>query len=542
MGYRGENRFRWLAPVLAVMATVGACVDHDPTGPIRAGEVPWRDEVTAQAFTGKIRIGVVPAAGSVTIGSAGAFVVRGKATGEEVLRGSAADVVVSVQSPPRVVSYWWLQVVYTTSQSYIDDWIARATALGYQTMIEQHPSLPGKRLLLGRWPASATFSERTGYKNTAIAQGLAAADAFYRSFAVAEVGRVTVTLGTTSAVADAPVVLEADDVVRVGGARYRGVAEVGYNSAGTLAGINELPVEQYLYGVVPRELPPVPYGELEALKAQAVAARTYALGGLGKRIANGYDLLATTTDQVYGGFDAEHPLSTQAVDGTAGIVAIYGGTFAQTLYFSTSGGYLANNEDVFNSSPVAYLRAKPDAERGQAMDRVPSLEVFRRAGNPTNLRAAANGDFEADWSRYHRWVVEWTAAEMAEVLSASFGTPVQEVREVRVTDRADHGRVREIEFVTDAGTLRAAKDQIRSRLRYITSTGEHASLRSTLFYIEAMVDPATKAVTGWVAYGGGWGHGVGMSQTGAVGMAERGRSYQEILNHYYTGIDLVQWY
>lgn len=131
---------------------------------------------------------------------------------------------------------------------------------------------------------------------------------------------------------------------------------------------------------------------------------------------------------------------------------------------------------------------------------------------------------------------------MAEVLSASFGANVNQVSEVKVTDRAEHGRVREIQFVTDAGTFSSTKDQIRSRLRYITSDGSHASLRSTLFYIDPVVDPKTGAITGWIAYGGGWGHGVGMSQTGAVGMAERGKSYQEILHHYYTGIELVTWY
>src|SRR5690606_22343102 len=199
--------------------------------------------------------------------------------------------------------------------------------------------------------------------------------------------------------------------VRIGGSRYRGLAEVGYNSGGTLAGINELPIEQYLYGVVPHELPPDPYGELEAQKAQAVAARTYALSGLGKRSADGYDLLPTTADQVYGGFDAEHPISTQAVDGTAGVVATFAGAFAQTLYHSTSGGFTANNEDVYNSAPVSYLRGKPDAERGRSLEHAPSHAAFKRAANPTNLRAAAHGDFEADWTRYHRWVVEWSMQE-----------------------------------------------------------------------------------------------------------------------------------
>src|SRR5690606_23190706 len=104
---------------------------------------------------------------------------------------------------------------------------------------------------------------------------------------------------------------------------------------------------------------------------------------------------------------------------------------------------------------------------------------------------------------YHRWVVEWSMQEMAEVLSAAFNTPVTRVDGIRVTDRAEQGRVREIVFDTDAGPLTATKDQIRSRLRYVTDTGAHASLRSTLFYIEPVLDGASAGVTGWIAYGGG---------------------------------------
>lgn len=323
-----------------------------------------------------------------------------------------------------------------------------------------------------------------------------------------------------------------DGIVLIDGAPYRGVVEVWTNSSGTLAAINELPLEQYLYGVVPRELPPGPYGLPEAQKAQAVAARTYALANMGKRSADGYDLLPTTSDQVYGGVAAEHPVSTAAVDATAGVVAVYNGALISTLYHSTSGGFTANSEDVY-ANAVPYLRGVPDAERGKALEHVPSLDVFMRHANPTNLRARAGGDFEADWSVYHRWVVTWTFDEMAQALSSGFGTTVTRVDSIVVTDRADHGRVREIVFYTDAGALVGTKDGIRSRLPYFNANGTLSSLRSTLFFIEPWKERGS--IVGWKAYGGGWGHGVGMSQTGAVGMAERGRTYQEILAHYYQG-------
>jgi stage II sporulation protein D len=320
------------------------------------------------------------------------------------------------------------------------------------------------------------------------------------------------------------------------------VAEVIVNSSGTLAGVNELPMEEYLYGVVPRELPPVPYGEPEAQKAQAVAARTYALRGLGKRSADGYDLLPTTSDQVYGGYSAEQPVSTAAVDATRGIVAVKGGQLIDALFSSTTGGWTANNEEVYNSAPIDYLRSVPDEERGAALEHVPSLEVFKNAANPKSLRAEHSGSFESDWSRYHRWTFAWSAQEISDVLSTAYSQPVGTVHEINVLQRGPSGRVMEIEFVTDAGRFYQTKDRIRSTLRYINADGAQASLLSTLFYIEPVMDNATNTVTGYRVYGGGWGHGVGMGQTGAVGMADKGASYGAILKHYYQGIDLVAWY
>ncbi len=529
-----------LGLLVGLLFLLGGCVDFGPIGPLPDARDGARlnNEIGVQnTFNGYIRIGVVPSANSISIGSAGSFVVLSKPTAEVVLTGSDGNILVEIETQPLIGTHLWLQVIYTTDQTYIDNWLASASAYGYDTMVEQHPTLPGKRLLLGKWPTTTSTAERDAIKAEAIARGLAGSDAFFRTITSSQQGEVRLTYGGSTVVASAPVVLEATELVRIGGALYRGVAEVAFNSTGTLAGINEVYLEDYLYGVVPRELPPVPYGLLEAQKAQAVTARTYALANLGKRRADGYDLLPTTADQVYGGYEAEHPVSTQAVDETRGVLAVSGGVLISTLYHSTSGGYTANSEDVF-TNPFSYLRGVPDAERGEAMEHVPTLEVFKRAANPTNLRAAAEGDFEADWSAYHRWVVEWTVAEMAEILSATFSTTVTQVFAINVIDRADHGRVRQIEFVTNAGTLVGLKDQIRSRLQYFTATDTRASLRSTLFFIEPMTDPYTQAIIGWKAYGGGWGHGVGMSQTGAVGMAERGRTYEQILKHYYQGAEL----
>jgi stage II sporulation protein D len=527
--------------LLAVVAT--SCADS-MTGPGPVSDTPLSptaagiDALSSLQATppGHIRIGVVPSATELTLGATGAFTVVDKATDATLFTGSDGDVAVELLTVGTIDTRLWLQTS-CVGEAGRDAWLAAAHALGYETYTEFVPAANCYRTRLGSLDQS--WGARVAFKEQAIADGLAGPDSFWTlTTIVSDETQLQVTYDGMEEILESPVVLRSENgLVSINGRSYRGVAEVWTNASGTLAGINELPLEEYLYGVVPRELPPGPYGLPEAQKAQAITARTYALANMGKRGSNGYDLLPTTSDQVYGGYQDEHPVSTAAVDETTGVVAVHNGALITTLYHSTSGGWTANSEDVY-ANPVPYLRGVPDAERGQALERVPTVDVFMRHANPINLRAHAEGDFEADWSRYHRWTVDWTAAELATILASTLGQPITEVHAVRVVDRADHGRVLRIEFDTDAGTFGANKDAIRWTLNYYDAAGNMASLRSTLFFIQPTVDRRTGIVTGWKAYGGGWGHGVGMSQTGAVGMAERGRTYEEILRHYYRGIEL----
>ncbi|MFC4409701.1 SpoIID/LytB domain-containing protein [Chungangia koreensis] len=490
-----------------------------------------------------IRIGVVPAVESLTVGGTGEFEVADKATGEVLFEGNNEELTVELGESATSQTNYRLQVAYSTSNAYIADWLARAESFGYPTYLEEYNN--GWRLLIGEFPSDASFSVRNNFKNEIIAKGLGPSDAYWRIITIVEgETQLAVTKGEEVKISGNPIqVIPAEgSFVKINGKRYRGLAEVGFNSAGSLAGINELSMEEYLYGVVPRELPPNPYGELEAQKSQAVAARTYALAGMGKRSKDGYDLLPTTSDQVYGGYEAEHPVSNAAVDGTKGVVATYEGKLITAVFNSTSGGFSANNEDVWSSAAIPYLRGVPDAERGKAFENVPTLEVFKNSSNSKSLRAAKNGDYEADWSKYHRWNFEWTAEEMQDVVSTYFNKETGKVLEVNVTDRSDSGRAMEIEFVTENGTFYEYKDKIRTALKYINASGNQASLLSTLFFIEPVKDNKTKEVIGYKAYGGGWGHGVGLSQTGAMGMAVKGYNYDTILKHYYTGIELETRY
>lgn len=538
---RFRSLFRFPTAAAALLLGLAACAD-DPTGPGLAPGGALRDESgpSVAAFTGNIRIGVVPTATAVEIGADGGWTISDRVTGAVLMTGTGGSATVSLASGSVSNTYYRLQVM-CGSDAAVAARKAAAEAQGIATYTEPVPTANCTRLYLGQFAANASFAVRNAFRNQMLAAGLAQSDSFWRLVTtVTGVTTYVVTRGGETASTTNPVVLTAaDGLVRIAGQPYRGVAEVRRNSQGSLAGINELHMEQYLYGVVPRELPPVPYGELEALKAQAVAARTYALSGLGKRGADGYDLLPTTSDQVYGGYAAERELSTRAVDETNGVVAVYDGKLIQALFSSTSGGYTANNEDVFNSDPVPYLRGVRDHQHGNAEH---VLDSLRRAPNAQSLRGKKNGDFEADWSRYHRWTFEWTMDEISDVVSDYAGQEVGRVLAINVLERSNSGRVKRIEYVTEAGSFYDTKDHVRTSLKYIGAGGVKSSLLSTLFLIEPVVDRKTGETVGYEAFGGGWGHGVGLSQTGAVGMAEKGALYDEILEHYYQGIELTRWY
>ncbi len=153
--------------------------------------------------------------------------------------------------------------------------------------------------------------------------------------------------------------------LRVQGKRYRGRMLVYLNDRGALNLINELPIEQYLRGVVPSEMGPEQYNQVEALKAQAVAARTYTLRNLGEFSREGYDICATPRCQVYNGMAVEHPLSDRAIAETAGQVLLYEGHLADTLYSSTCGGHTEDAPVVFPlKTDEPYLEGVPCMERG----------------------------------------------------------------------------------------------------------------------------------------------------------------------------------
>ncbi|MGK2936166.1 MAG: SpoIID/LytB domain-containing protein, partial [Gemmatimonadaceae bacterium] len=320
-----------------------------------------------------------------------------------------------------------------------------------------------------------------------------------------------VRLGNVVAESANPVRVTSASGVTINGQQYRGSAEVGVNSAGTLAGINEVPVEQYLYGVVPRELGPNVFPEIEAQKVQAIAARTYTVAYLGRRSADGYDLRATVDDQVYGGRSAEHPVSTAAVDATRGIVMRHGGKLIIARYSSTSGGHTADNEESFAENPIPYMRGVSDMPPTAGATYVASIDAFKSVPYITDFRKPP-APFDPDRPRYHRWMVEWSPSELTSMISTFAKRNVGLVREIEVIQRGPSGRIISIQFVTDSGAVQASMGVIRSALKYVNPSGAFVNLPSALFFIEPVEQNGAAVPGSFRVYGGGFGHGTGMAQ------------------------------
>jgi stage II sporulation protein D len=515
------------------MALLTAC-SGDPITPSAARAPSARLANTLEPYNGKIRVGIIPTATSVKIGATVGYDVREKTSNGYLVSGLANEQVTVTWNSgyPVATNNRRLQVVCTTSATDRDQRVDAGTAAGFPSAWEYVSTASCWRVYIGERPLPIDATAEATYKQNVINAGLATTDALWKTVnaTINEPRYVTTkTTGTAASSRNPPRVTVASTTrVLIGGVQYRGVAEVMRNAAGALAGINEVGMEEYLYGVVPRELGPTQYPEIEAQKAQAVAARTYAHASLGKHWNNGYDVLATVQDQVYGGAAAEQSISTSAVNATAGIVATYNGAIINALFYATSGGRTSNSEDVF-AVTEPYLRSVWDAPPGQELPSTTALLNDLR--NPT--WTGAYGGFHS----LHRWNYTWTMAQMSCVIGDFANQPVGNVTAINILGRSASGRVTKIEYVTQQGTFTDSSGAIRSSLQYINASGVPTLLNSNLFVIDRLTD-ASGNLTGYRVYGGGNGHGAGMAQTGAVGMARAGLTYDQILKKYYTGIAL----
>jgi stage II sporulation protein D len=276
--------------------------------------------------------------------------------------------------------------------------------------------------------------------------------------------------------------------------RYEGDLRVEADPArtGALRLVHAVEMETYVAGVVQRE-----YGmdDLEGSKAMAVAARTYALRSRG-RFGRDYDVVDNISAQVFFGLEGVGAVARQAAETTRGEVLLHGGSLIEAVYSASSGGYTADNDGVWGTAPVSYLRARPDP-------------------------------FDASASPHARWTTRVPREALLQTLGRSLNVPVEGFA---LADVGSDGRVGQVNVLLAGGRTQTIST---ARFRSIVNGAFGGmSLRSTRF--------SHRLESGESVFeGSGFGHGVGLSQWGARGQALAGRSYREILGFYYPGTTLA---
>jgi stage II sporulation protein D len=309
---------------------------------------------------------------------------------------------------------------------------------------------------------------------------------------------------------------ESGQPVRVNGREYRGDVELVPDRTGVTV-VNRVGLESYVLGVVSAEMGRRSPEDLEALRAQSVVSRTYALRNRGRWRAQGFDLYATVADQVYGGVGAETVEAREAVSGTRGMILTYGGQPIDAFFYSTCGGTTADGTEVFRAADRPYLRSLADV--------------------------GPDGSAYCSISPRFRWREEWSGdglqATLRRTLPPAAGVQTSEIGEVRdvwIARRTASGRVGELVVALGGTDARVSGPAVRQVLR--PASGE--PLRSSAFTLTTT--GAGRRVTRLVADGGGAGHGVGFCQWGAVGRSRAGQDYRQIVAAYYPGAQLERLY
>jgi stage II sporulation protein D len=280
-------------------------------------------------------------------------------------------------------------------------------------------------------------------------------------------------------------------VIYAGSKPYRGSLEVKWRAGGLIV-VNTLDLEEYLYGVVPKEAPT--QWQMAALRAQAIVARTYALYKRSRQANHDYDIAAQyIRDQHYEGYNAEHPRTTQAVDDTRGLVLTCHGDLIPAYYHAESAGYTENSEDVW-SSPHPCLRA---------------VKAQMHPASP-----------------YLQWSVSLSLQDVRSALTKR-GYTIGAIRRLEPLQRSAAGRITLLKISHKLGETIVRGTDFRLAL------GPEI-IRSTRFTVQVRDGRAFFT-------GQGWGHGVGLCQWCSQEMAELGYDYEAILTHYYQGAKLMPY-
>ncbi len=301
---------------------------------------------------------------------------------------------------------------------------------------------------------------------------------------------------------------------------YRGTITLILTHSNGFDIVNKLNIEEYLKGVLPHELGNLDRSKLEALKAQAIVARTYAIKRIkGSREKNRYfDVYSDVYDQVYRGRQDEYLLACRAIKETKGMLVTHSDTLCNCFYHSTCGGKTANINEVWPNQPATpYLVSIIDKNKA--------------------------GDNYCKNSKYSSWKQKWTYKELNTIIKKylpKIDTSIKKcgnLKSLKIKKRTSSGRVKELQIKTTTGKYIVYGDKIRWVLR--RNNANHSILFSTSFTLKKeKLFGKPKQI---IAIGKGWGHGVGMCQVGAIEMANRGFKFTDIIKHYYKNSKIIRW-
>jgi stage II sporulation protein D len=319
---------------------------------------------------------------------------------------------------------------------------------------------------------------------------------------------------------------------------YKGNIEF-INIKGKITVVNEVGIEQYLYGVVPSEMsqqsPP------EALKAQAILARTNIYSKIGKKYKDKpYSLSSDVYSQVYTGIDNISERTNKAVDDTRGMILTFNGKPLEAFFHSVCGGYLEGNDIIWGSARLSYLQPKPcgnkvDFKYGDLsneqnfkkwIDSVPNSYC-----NIVNKGLDPSLDFA---KKYLRWEVKIQRKKLESTIRSTTGVDIGDLKDITVIGRGPSGKAKSVKLTGSKNSVTVNRElNIRKQL-------SKPPLYSGNFYIEKENTAKNGLSEYFIFKGAGFGHGAGMCQIGACGMAAKGKNYSEILDFYFTGAKIAE--
>ena len=309
--------------------------------------------------------------------------------------------------------------------------------------------------------------------------------------------------------------------------KYSGALLFVPDRDGKLSLINQIRAEKMLYGVVPSEI--YSSAPMESLKAQAVAARGTILSQVGVRhLADPYHLCDDQHCQVYKGTHYENEPTTQAVDKTKGTVLVYGKRMVETYYSSNCGGFTEHNENVWSMKAKEYLRGHADSIDNKNAPKSLSNdeEALKNFLNEEPQSFCKTDNYKS--GKYFRWTKTLSAKEADELIKKRFD--IGRLKNIKILERGVSGRIVKLKLIGKKSEMIVERELPVRRL--------FGGLRSALFVL--LIERDDK---GWPTTlqfkGGGFGHGVGMCQTGSMEMGHQNFSFSEILNHYYPNSELI---